>query len=163
MGKISNEIFEAYLRVASSSFFILLSPIKMKRTREDSACLTFITACDDGWVIGKRVDVGSAKDPAVLENLMEHVFVTRYGEKRDKDWDYGRYRLTRELMAWIGNEVMFPSDESAPLVDLDLGEMDPIEGFPHDWTRKDWGEWEGFEANDIVVTNGKHYHYVSWW
>ncbi len=34
--------------------------------------------------------------------------------------------------------------------------------FPKNWTKSDWGTWEGFEADSTPVTEGLHYFYNSW-
>lgn len=139
----------------------------MKRIRgEKSSYLTFITNCDceDGMTMWQRVDTHSTKDSTLFENLFEYVFVTRRNERRSKDWSCGRYELGSKMMAWVRDEIMVPDDESTPLKKLDLGGMDPIAGFPHDWTRDDWGNWCDFEIEDMPVAVCKHYFYhrIPW-
>lgn len=126
--------------------------------------LYFVTAVEDGWTNNSWVRLSTVKDPVYLESFFDDLFGPRKAQRKESDWDerVDQYHLPRLVLNYIYELVSEkPTEESMKLNAEDIRTTDLA--FPWDWKKADWGEWGGFEAADVAITDGKHYHYVSWW
>ena len=124
--------------------------------------LYFVTAVEDGWTQTRRLDLSSTPKANKIEALFDRLFIQRRQEKRKSDLNIADlYLIPYYVMDYL--EYISESDEDGfRTADATLRACEDL-GFPFHWTEEDWGKWDTKDADEWVMTEGKHYWYTSWW